>query len=210
VDVPHVSGAESDSLSMAFLLLLERLNPVERAVFLLHDVFDYTHTEIAAIIDKTETNCRRIASRARKAMQSKPRFAGTPGERERLASRFFAAVTAGDLDGLIGMLARDVVVYGDGGGNAPQWTRPIVGVDSVSRLWIGLGMRLMHVGGSFEVREVNGAPGAVARDRDGRVISVFAIELGQDGVVQSFRSVINPEKLRHLGAVADAWALARS
>ncbi len=210
VDVPHTSGAESDSLSMAFLLLLERLNPVERAVFLLHDVFDYTHTEVAGIIGKTEANCRRIGSRARKAMQShRKRFVGTPGELERLASRFFAAVSVGDVDSLIGMLASDVVVYGDGGGNAPQWSKPIVGTSNVSRLLAGLGKRLADLSGTMEVREVNGDPGAVVRDRDGQVISVFMLELSDAGVVQTFRSVINPEKLGHLGQVADVRSLAR-
>ncbi|CAN5530030.1 RNA polymerase sigma-70 factor [soil metagenome] len=210
VDVPHTSGAESDSLSMAFLLLLERLNPVERAVFLLHDVFDYTHTEVAGIIGKTEANCRRTGSRARKAMQShRKRFVGTPGELERLASRFFAAVSVGDVDSLIGMLASDVVVYGDGGGNAPQWSKPIVGTSNVSRLLAGLGKRLADLSGTMEVREVNGDPGAVVRDRDGQVISVFMLELSDAGVVQTFRSVINPEKLGHLGQVADVRSLAR-
>ncbi|MEP6989592.1 MAG: sigma factor-like helix-turn-helix DNA-binding protein, partial [bacterium] len=199
-----------DSLSMAFLLLLERLNPVERAVFLLHDVFDYTHTEVAGIIGKTEANCRRIASRARTAMEShRSRFVGTPDQRERLASRFFAAVRLGDVDSLIGMLASDVVVYGDGGGNAPQWSKPIVGAGNVSRLLAGLGKRLGDVGGAIEVREVNGDPGAIIRDRDGLVISVFVLELSEAGDVQTFRSVINPAKLRHLGPVADVWALAR-
>ncbi|MDQ2664797.1 MAG: RNA polymerase sigma factor SigJ [Gemmatimonadota bacterium] len=210
VDVPHTSGAEWDSLSMAFLLLLERLNPVERAVFLLHDVFDYTHTEVAGIIGKTETNCRRIASRARKAMESRRRrFVGTPDERERLASTFFAAVSVGDVDSLIGMLASDVVVYGDGGGNAPQWSKPIVGESNVARLLAGLGKRLAGIGGALEVREVNGDPGAIVRDRAGRVISVFMLELSDNGAVQALRSVINPEKLGHLGPVADVWALAR-
>lgn len=209
-DFPRTAGGDSDSLSMAFLLLLERLNPVERAVFLLHDVFDYTHNEVAAIVGKTETNCRRIASRARKAMQShRPRFAGTQSDRERLASRFFAAVSGGDLEGLIGMLASDAVVYGDGGGNAPQWSRPIVGVDHVSQLLAGLGRRLAEVGGAIETREVNADSGAVVRDRDGRVICAFVIEMTETGVVQTFRSVINPAKLRHLGPVADVWALAR-
>ncbi|MEO8564446.1 MAG: RNA polymerase sigma factor SigJ [bacterium] len=210
VDGPHTLDAESDSLSMAFLLLLERLNPVERAVFLLHDVFDYSHTEVAGIIGKTEANCRRIASRARKAMESRrSRFVGTPDQRERLASRFFAAVRVGDVDSLIGMLASDVVVYGDGGGNAPQWSKPIVGASNVARLLAGLGKRLGELGGTFELREVNGEPGAVTRDRDGGVISVFVLELSVQGRVQTLRSVINPDKLRHLGPVADVWALTR-
>ncbi len=207
VDAPHMREAETDSLSVAFLLLLERLNPVERAVFLLHDVFDYTHTEIAGFIGKTEVNCRRIASRARKAMQSRrKRFPGTSGERDRLAARFFAAVSVGDVDDLIGMLASDVVGYGDGGGNAPQWSNPIVGAGNVARLLVGMGKKLGDVGGSIDVRNVNDEPGAIIRDRDGRVISVFMLELSDAGVVQAFRSVINPQKLGHIGPIADVWS----
>jgi len=125
---PHERAELVDSLSMAFLLVLERLTPIERAAFLLHDVFGYTHDEIATIVETTPANARQIASRARRHVQAeRPRFDPSPEERERLAERFFAAVTLGDVDGLVQVLADDVVVEGDGGGKVPQWATPIVG-----------------------------------------------------------------------------------
>jgi RNA polymerase sigma-70 factor, ECF subfamily len=208
-DDPAAAAQQSDSLSMAFLLLLERLGPVERAVFLLHDVFGYEHREIAEIVGRSEENCRQIARRARRRVQEdRPRFETSREERARLAERFFAAVTDGDVDGLVELLAADVVVYGDGGGKAPQWSRPIVGADRVARLFAGLGRRIGELGGSLQLREVNGQPGAVVLGPDGRLVNVFAIDVA-DGAVRTVRSVINPDKLRHLGPVADVWALLR-
>jgi RNA polymerase sigma-70 factor, ECF subfamily len=206
---PALAAEQSDSLSMAFLLLLERLSPVERAVFLLHDVFGYEHREIAEIVDKSEENCRQIARRARRRVEAgRPRFEASPEQRAKLAARFFAAVSHGDVDGLIELLAEDVVVYGDGGGKAPQWSRPIAGADRVARLLAGVGRQIREHGGSLGLHEVNGQPGAVVRGPDGRLINVFAIDIAE-GRVQTVRSVINPDKLRHLGPVADVWALLR-
>jgi RNA polymerase sigma-70 factor (ECF subfamily) len=195
---------------MAFLLLLERLSPLERAVFLLHDVFAYGYDEIAAIVGKSEANCRQLASRARRHVDSeKPRFEASRRERDALAERFFAAVSDGDLDGLVELLAADVVVYGDGGGKAPQWGRPIVGAHRVSRLFVRLGRQMAELGVTAELRQVNGQPGAVVLDRDRQVVNVFSLEI-VDGAVQTVRSVINPDKLHHVGPVADAWALMRA
>ena len=206
---PAAAAEQSDSLSMAFLLLLERLGPVERAVFLLHDVFGYEHREIAEIVGRSEENCRQIARRARQRMQAgRPRFEPSREPRTRLAERFFAAVNDGDVDGLVELLASDVVVYGDGGGKAPQWSRPIVGVERVARLLAGLGRQIREHGATLQLREVNGQPGAVVLATDGRLVNVFAIDIA-DGAVQTVRSVINPDKLRHLGPVADVWALLR-
>lgn len=200
----------ADSLSMAFLLVLERLNPVERAVFLLHDVFGYGHDEIASIVEVTATNSRQIAARARQRVQAeRPRFESSPVERDRLANQFFAAVTEGDVDGLVQLLADDVVVYGDGGGKVPQWKGPIAGAWNVARLFAGLGRQARDVGVRFELRRINGGPGAVVRDPDGNVVSVFSLEIGA-GAIRSIRSVINPDKLRHLGPLADVRALAAS
>jgi RNA polymerase sigma-70 factor (ECF subfamily) len=205
---PHDESPESESLSMAFLLL-ERLTPVERAVFLLHDVFGYPHQQVAEMVGKTETNIRRIASRARQGTHAgRPRYEGSTEERDRLATRFFAAVTDGDIDGLVSMLSDDVGVHGDGGGNAPQWTQPIDGPSRVSRLLAGLGRRLVESGLHLERREINGQPGALVMDASGNLISVFVLEIGH-GAVQAVRSVINPEKLRHIAPVADVWALVR-
>ena len=208
VDAPDVD-AESDSLSMAFLLLLERLNPIERAVFLLHEVFGYPHDQVGAMVGKTESNTRKIASRARQALHADKRSAtATREQQQQLATRFFAAMRGGDIEGLLGFLSSSTIVLGDGGGKAPRWTKPIEGAANVSRLLAGLGRQIMDAGGRIELREINGAPGAIVRDPEGRVVSAFALEIVDDRV-QVFRSVVNPEKLGHLGPVADVRALLR-
>jgi RNA polymerase sigma-70 factor (ECF subfamily) len=200
---------DADSLSMAFLLLLERLSPVERAVFLLHDVFDYDFGEVAAIVGKSEDNCRQVAVRARRHVdEHKPRFEASRRERERLAARFFDAVEDGDLDGLIELLAADVVVYGDGGGTSPSWRNPIAGRDKVARLMLGLGRHSHERSGTIRRTEINGQPGVMFLDADGRLIHVMSIDIA-DGVVQTVRSIINREKLRHLGPLADLQAAMR-
>ena len=205
---PHARAELADSLSMAFLLVLERLSPIERAAFLLHDVFGYTHDEIASIVETTPANARQIASRARRRVQSeRPRFDPSPAERERLAERFFAAVSEGDLDGLVRVLADDVVVQGDGGGKVPQWATPIVGVERVARLFASLGRQMVDVGAGLERRTINGQPAAVVRDPQGAVVCVWVLDV-EAGRVTAVRSVINPEKLGHLGPVADVRALA--
>ncbi|TDX08402.1 RNA polymerase sigma-70 factor [Kribbella sp. VKM Ac-2566] len=204
---PQVQAEQADSLSMAFLLVLERLNPVERAVFLLHDVFSYEYDEIATIVGKSETNCRQLAARARRHVKAeKPRFEASAEQRDALAGRFFAAFTQGDVEGLIGMLAADVVAYGDGGGKAPQWSMPVVGADRVARLFVGMSRDITKYGITVEPHEVNGQPGAILRMADGQLVNVFVLDI-IDGVVQTVRSVINPDKLRHLGAVADVRAI---
>ena len=208
-DDPALAAEQSDSLSMAFLLLLERLGPVERAVFLLHDVFGYEHREIAQIVDRSEANCRQLARRARRRVhEERPRFDTSRAERARLAERFFAAVGDGDVDGLVELLAADVAVYGDGGGKTPQWSCPIVGADRVSRLFANLGRQLRERRGVIELHEVNGQPGALVLAPDGKLVNVFVLDVA-DGAIQTVRSVINPDKLQHLGPVADVWALLR-
>jgi RNA polymerase sigma-70 factor (ECF subfamily) len=208
-DDPAARAEEADSLSMAFLLLLERLSPVERAVFLLHDVFGYGYDEVAPIVDKSEANCRQLALRARRHIESeRPRFDASRKKRDELASRFLAAVTDGDLDSLVELLAADVVVYGDGGGKAPQWAAPIVGAERVARLFAGIGRQMSELGIRVEPRRVNGQPGAIFLDPEGRLINVWSLDI-VDGVVQAVRSVINPDKLQHLGPVADVRALLR-
>jgi RNA polymerase sigma-70 factor (ECF subfamily) len=207
--VPELAAELADSLSMAALLLLERLSPEQRAVFVLHDVFSFPFGEIAEVLGKSDAACRQLASRARRLMQDgRPRFDVDRREREELAARFFDAMTAGDVDALRQLLAADVEVYGDGGGKAPQWMRVIVGVDNVARMFAGLGQRFAGSRLRVELHEVNGQPGAVLRDREDRVINVIALDV-RDGRIQVVRSVINPEKLRHIGPVADAWALMR-
>jgi RNA polymerase sigma-70 factor (ECF subfamily) len=206
---PERAAELADSLSMAALLLLERLTPEQRAVFVLHEVFAFPFGEIAQMVGRSEVACRQLASRARRMMEDgRPRFDVDRREREELASRFLDAFTAGNVDALRDLLAADVAVYGDGGGKAPQWMRVVRGADNVARMFGGLGQRFAGAGLTVEAREVNGQPGAVFRDPEGRVINVLSVDV-LDGRIQVIRSVINPDKLRHVGPVADAWALLR-
>jgi RNA polymerase sigma-70 factor (ECF subfamily) len=200
---PAAHAEDADSLSMAFLLLLERLSPTERAVFLLHDVFDYDYAEIAGIIGKGEDNCRQLARRARQhVVEHKPRFDASRRERDELATRFFAAMGDGDMSGLVDLLAADVVVYGDSGGARPSWPRPIAGRDNVRRLIAGLSAQIRELGITLRRADINGQPGAMFYDASGLLVSVICLDVA-DGVVQAVRSVINPDKLHHLGPLSD-------
>ncbi|SDK21685.1 RNA polymerase sigma-70 factor, ECF subfamily [Nonomuraea maritima] len=206
---PARAAELADSVSMASLLLLERLSPLERAVFVLREVFGFGYDEIAAAVGRSEAACRQLAVRARRHMQAgRPRFAAARREREELASRFFAALSQGDVTGLRDLLAADVSLVGDGGGKAPQLARAVAGADNVARLLASVFDRLIEMGVSFEPHEVNGQPGAIFRDRDDKVLYTVVLDV-LDGKVQTVRSVINPDKLTHLGPVADAWALDR-
>jgi RNA polymerase sigma-70 factor, ECF subfamily len=198
---------DADRLSMAFLLLLERLSPVERAVFLLHDVFDFGYDEVAGIVGKSKDNCRQLVVRARRHIdQNKPRFEVSRSERERLATRFFDAVEEGDVDGLVELLAADVVVHGDGGGNSPSWRRPLFGRDKVVRLMLGMGRHSRQLGGRMRRTQINGQPGVLFLDSSGRLVHLLTVDIA-DGVVQTIRGVINPTKLEHLAPLADLRAL---
>ena len=206
---PAAQAEAAETLSMAFLLVLDRLNPVECAVFLLHDVFGYEFGEIASIVDRSEANCRQIAVRARRHVRAeKPRLDASRRDRDAVALRFFEAMTSGDVDGLTRMLAADVVVHGDGGGKAPQWATAIAGAERVGALLLGVGRQMREAHLTVEQHQVNGQPGAIIRTQDGRITNVFVVDV-LDGLVQTVRSVINPDKLRHLGPVADVRALAR-
>jgi RNA polymerase sigma-70 factor (ECF subfamily) len=193
----------SDSLSMAFLVLLESLTPTERAVFLLREVFAYDYKEIADITGKSEPNCRQILTRARYHVdEAKPRFETSREQREEVTRRFFAAAAGGDLAALLELLAPDVTMVGDGGGKAWAAARPFHGPLQVARFMLGLARRGPKMGASVELTWVNGQPGAVTHDAEGRVINVFALDIA-DGKVQAVRSIINPDKLHHLGPVSD-------
>jgi RNA polymerase sigma-70 factor, ECF subfamily len=195
----------ADSLSMAFLVLLESLTPVERAVFLLREVFEYGYDEIASVVGKSEENCRQIAVRARRHIETKrPRFEASRARREELARRFFAAAASDDASTLVDLLAADVVVYADGGGKGPAFPRPVHGRDRAARVLLGAaagGARL----GVREMRlvAVNGQPGAVFLDAGGRAVAVVALDIADD-LVQSVRAISNPEKLRHLDTIVEA------
>lgn len=185
----------ADSLSLAFLVLLESLGPVERAVFLLREVFDYGYDEIATIVGKSEDNCRQIAVRARRAIEEKrPRFEASRKKREELSRRFFDAVMAGDTEGLVGLLAADAVAYGDGGGKAPALRKPVFGREKVARLF--LRARSIAVTSLRQV-EVNGQPGALLLGPDGRPVVVVSLDIA-DGLVQTVHAISNPDKLQHL------------
>jgi RNA polymerase sigma-70 factor (TIGR02957 family) len=198
----------ADSLSLALLVLLESLSPEQRAVLLLRDVFDYGYDEIARIVDKSEPNVRQLASRARTHVaQGRPRFQTSREQRDELARRFFAAVQDGDLAGLEALLAHDAVLTGDGGGKVPALARPLRGRNRVARAllnWVRVAARVPGV--SMRSVEVNGTPGALLLDGDGRLVGVWALETS-GGEIVGVNSIVNPDKLGHLGPVGDVRAL---
>jgi len=206
---PARSAELADSLSMAALLLLERLSPLERAVFVLRDVFGFDFPEIASAVGRSEAACRQLAVRARGHMDDgRPRFEADRREREELAARFFDALRDGDVDGLRELLAADVQMVGDGGGKAPAFAKGVIGADKVARVLASNFPLLAKIDTTLEPREVNGQPGAILRDRGGKVVGTLALEV-LGGRIQTIRSVTSPDKLGHLGPVADAWAVAR-
>jgi RNA polymerase sigma-70 factor (ECF subfamily) len=206
---PERSAELADSVSMAALLLLERLSPLERAVFVLREVFGLGFPEIASAVGRSEAACRQLAVRARRHMdEGRPRFEADRREREELAARFFDAFREGDVDGLRELLAADVQMVGDGGGKAPQFARAVVGADKVARVLAAGIPVLLRIGVVVEAHEVNGQPGALLRDREGKILSTFVLDM-LGGRIQTIRAVINPDKLGHLGPVADAWAITR-
>jgi RNA polymerase sigma-70 factor, ECF subfamily len=206
---PERSAELADSVSMAALLLLERLTPPERAVFVLREVFGFSFPEIASAVGRSEAACRQLAVRARRHMDAgRPRFQADRRAREELAGRFLDAFREGDVNGLRELLAADVQLVADSGGKAPQWGRGIFGADNVARVLAALIAPFVRIGGVVEPHQVNGQPGAVFRDRDGKVINTWALDI-HDGQIQTIRTVLNPDKLGHLGPVADAWAVLR-
>ncbi|MEV6302064.1 RNA polymerase sigma factor SigJ [Actinoplanes sp. NPDC051861] len=191
----------ADSLSMAFLVLLENLTPLERAVFMLHEVFGFAHAEVAGIVGKTEVNCRQIFARSRARIAAHTRLpagAARRSEGAELARRFFAAVTTGDLEALLETLAPEVTSYGDGGGKAPALATPLSGRDEVARFLIDLFRRTAARGVRVQPSWVNGRPGAVLRDRGGNVLSVLELHI-TGGRIQALHGVVNPDKLTHVG-----------
>jgi RNA polymerase sigma-70 factor (ECF subfamily) len=190
----------ADTLSLALLVVLENLSPVERAVFLLREVFDYGYGEIAEIVDKSEDNCRQLAVRARRHVDARrPRFDPSREQREELARRFFAAVQEGETEPLVELLAADVAFYGDGGGKAPAIGKPVFGRDKVAALLLGFARVAARQGARVEPIEVNGQPGALALDADGSLISVMALDIS-GGAITAIRSIPNPDKLAHISS----------
>jgi RNA polymerase sigma factor (sigma-70 family) len=201
---PASHAEMADSLSLAFLVLLETLSPEQRAAFLLREVFDYPYDQIAAIVASSEQNARQLVARARRHVeQRRPRFEPSREQRERLARRFFAAAQDGDLGALEELLAHDVTLHG---GGLPE---PLTGRVRVARtLLAGLRTATTRLGGlSLREVSVNGQPGAMVLDPSERLIGVVALDIAEGGQIQTVTSVINPDKLRHLGPLADLGPL---
>jgi RNA polymerase sigma-70 factor (ECF subfamily) len=206
---PARSAELADSVSMAALILLERLSPLERAVFVLREVFAFDFPAVASAVGRSQSACRQLAVRARRHMAAeRPRFEADRRERDELAARFFCALREGEVEGLRELLAADAQMVGDGGGKAPQLARAVSGAGNTARLLASVVPALVRVEVTLEPREINGQPGAIFRDRDGRVLTAWTLDV-LDGRIQTIRSVTNPDKLAHLGPVADAWALSR-
>jgi RNA polymerase sigma-70 factor, ECF subfamily len=189
---------DDETLSLAFLALLERLTPVERAVYVLHELFGYAHDEVAEVVGKSSANCRQILARARRHVDAgRPRFEPSRERRQALLDRFLAAVRVGDVDGLVGMLAADAVHYADGGGKARATLLPIHGPEKIARLWAKLGATQ----GPYELHavDVNGQPGVVGTGPDGTVLTVLTLDVADDRV-QAVRAVVNPDKLARVAA----------
>ncbi|MFJ2938221.1 RNA polymerase sigma-70 factor [Streptomyces sp. NPDC087219] len=206
---PERAAELTDSMSMAALLLLERLTPLERAVFVLREVFDFGYQEIATAVGRSEAACRQLAARARRHMtEGRPRFEADRRACARLAARFFDAFTEGDVDGLRELLAADVQLVADSGGKAPQWATGFFGADQVILVLAAFIPPFVRIGGLMEPCQVNGQPGAIFRDRNAKIVNTWAIDI-LDGRIQAIHTVSNPEKLGHMGPVADAWTVLR-
>jgi len=207
-ETPARQAEMADSLSLAFLVLLESLSPEQRAVLLLRDVFDYGYDEIAGIVGKSEDNVRQLASRARRHVEEgRPRFEASREQRDELARRFFAAAQGGEMAALESLLAEDVVLHGDGGGRVPALARSLHGrrrVAGTLLAWARQGAKT--AGTAIRQVEVNGQPGGLMLDGEGRVIGVMALDIA-DEQIQGVRSIVNPDKLRHVGPVGDMRAL---
>ncbi|MGW1817428.1 RNA polymerase sigma-70 factor [Streptomyces sp. NPDC002125] len=206
---PARSAELADSLSMVALLLLEQLTPLERAVFVLREVFAFGFADIASAVGRSEAACHQLAVRARRHMEAgRVRFKADRKEREELAERFFDAFREGNVDGLAGLLAADVQMIGDSGGKAPQFKPVVLGAENVLRALATFAPLVISSGGLVEPCQVNGQPGSVFRDRNGQVLSTWALDV-LDGQIQTIRTVNNPDKLGHVGPVADAWEALR-
>ena len=206
---PARSAELADSVSMAAMVLLERLSPLERAVFVLHEVFGFSFREIAQAVGRSEAACRQLGVRARRHMDDgRPRFDADRREREQLAERFLDVFRNGDVDGLSEVLAADVALVSDSGGKAPQWGKGIFGAENVARVLAAIIPSFTQIGVVVEAHEVNRQPGAIFRDRNGNVVNIWTFDI-LDGQIQMIRTVLNPDKLAHVGPVADAWAVLR-
>lgn len=196
-EAPNDDDILDESLSMAFLVLLESLSPVERAVFLLREVFDYDYAEISRIVDKSEANCRQISHRARQSVAARrPRFESSPEEEERLMGSFLEACVGGDMEHLVALLSEDATIWSDGGGKTRAALRPIHGAVKVARFFSGI-LRKAPPGLSVRWARINGRPGFIGYFEDGRPQSVTTFEVAE-GSIRAIRLVVNPEKLQNI------------
>jgi RNA polymerase sigma-70 factor (ECF subfamily) len=196
---PDEHAELADTVSQAFLVLMEQLTPLERAAFLLRETFGYEYDRVAAVLGRSEASSRQLVSRARRHLdEHRPRFDADREAAQALLERFLAAAEEGDLEALEEMLAADVVVYGDGGGKAIAARRPVVGAARVARFMAGIARRRREVGEfDLELVTVNGHPGRVLRTSGGDVWDVLSIDV-LDGRIQAVRIVRNPDKLAHV------------
>ncbi|WP_412516861.1 RNA polymerase sigma-70 factor [Actinomadura madurae] len=208
---PAERAETADSLSLAFLVLLESLSPQQRAAFLLREVFEYPYTEVAEILGTDVDTTRHLVARARDHVRKRrPRYHASRRQRQELAQRFFAAAGQGDLRALEALLAQDAALHADGGGKVPgALARPVNGRRHVART-LSAGMsELARRGVRVRVTEVNGQPGAVATDAQDRLVMVTALSI-TDGRIQTIHSIANPDKLRHVDRFDDLGALLRA
>ncbi len=198
---PAEQAEVADTVSQAFLVLLETLSPVERAVFLLREVFGYDYPQVAEAVGKGEENCRQIARRARKHVEGREaRFEADRSHSDELLDRFLEASESGDVEALKEILAADAVVYSDGGGKVSAARHPFSGIDRIARFMVKITVRRLARDGFRRRRiNVNGAPGQMTINPDGEVTDVLTVEVG-DGLIRTIRIVRNPDKLRHLRA----------
>lgn len=207
---PERSAELADSVSMASLILLERLSPLERAVFVLREVFGFDFPEVASAVGRSEAACRQLIVRARRHLDGGlPRYQANRQEGAQLAKRFLSALREGDVDGLRNLLTADVQVVGDSGGKAPQWSKGIVGAALVARVLAGAARPFIGIGGIMEPHAINGQPGVIFRDRESKILCVSVFEF-HDGRIQTIRTLLNPDKLGHVGPVGDIWAVLRA
>ncbi len=201
--VVEPTADDLDDMTLPLMMALERLSPLERAAFLLHDVFDVSFEEVAETIGREPAACRQLATRARAHLKAeRPRFS-VPKERGlEVASAFFAATRSGDMERLRSLLATDVIAYADGGGRKPASMEPIAGIDEVMRVHTSLA-QLFAESMSRMVRYafINGLPGFVTIERDD-TLQTTALEVDQGGRITAIYVTRNPDKLRHLGAEA--------
>jgi RNA polymerase sigma-70 factor, ECF subfamily len=194
---------EDEAVSLAFLVALERLTPDERAVLVLREAFDYGFDEIAGILEKDPANCRQILSRARRRVaDDRRRFDADLDERRALAARFLDAARNGDMDGLVALLAPDAVLVGDGGGKARSIAAPMVGAEQVGRALATFYRMGVEMGLELRPAIVNGGPGFRSFDGDGRLVNVVGLDIAGGRVVR-VHSMLNPDKLAHLGPLSD-------